>query len=138
MERDLYELAEFTPMEWPEVAASGEITGVAMPETGPIAHGAILTPDYARKLGARLILAADAHDAIYERGVTAFEAAERHAHDLADNLAQRTLGNLEPKPGESPMQYDIRARAAEEEFRKERPEWQPERFNRYHPEGGRS
>lgn len=45
------------------------------------------------------------------------------AHRDADNRAQHYLGDMEPKPGESPGEYEARMDAADAEFRAAHPEW---------------
>lgn len=45
------------------------------------------------------------------------------SHEDADNIAQRTLGNIEPMPGESPDEFDARSQKAELAFRKKYPQW---------------
>lgn len=147
----LSEIADVEAPKWPEPAAAGEFTGVAFHcgHAEGMSEGAMLTSAYARKMGARLIIAADTHDAIREGGVAEFERhttlaehgtrrmaeanAERDArriHEIADALAQRALGDLDPYPGESPHDYERRMRDAERRFKEAYPEWQPERFSR--------
>lgn len=53
----------------------------------------------------------------------------RAAHERADSLAQRTLGEIEPMPGESPSAYRRRMEQAERAFRLAHPEWQPEELD---------
>lgn len=65
---ELYELADRSPSREPSPAVSGEVTGVALPDQGPISNGAIISSNYARQLGAQLILAADEHDNLLEAG----------------------------------------------------------------------
>lgn len=55
--------------------------------------------------------------------------SELEAHERADALAQRVLGDLEPSPGESPETYRRRMESAERSFRIAHPEWQPEFYN---------
>jgi hypothetical protein len=54
---------------------------------------------------------------------------ERVDHEIADEVAQRALGNIEPFPGESPQQFNDRDNRLRERFRKAHPEWKPEKFN---------
>lgn len=143
---DLYELADRAAPEEAHVAVAGDFTGVALPDR---LGAAVLASEEARKLGAQLILAADEHDAIFERGVAEFERhqtlaehgtrrmaeanaerAERRSHEIADALAQRVLGCSDPYPGEPPEAYRVRSEAEEARFKEQFPEWQPERFNR--------
>lgn len=58
------------------------------------------------------------------------ERKERLAHEAADNIAQRVLGNIEPTPGQSPEEYDREMEEAERAFRHGYPEWNPEKYNR--------
>jgi hypothetical protein len=106
------------------------VHGVVFPDAG-IEGGAILDSGYARLLGAQLIRAADAHDAIFEAGAGRDAECEAYqAHMRADNLAQHVLGDLDPFPGEQPGDYHRRMAEVEEGFKASHPEWQPERFNR--------
>jgi hypothetical protein len=65
----LYETADCAPRTEPEPYAyrTGQIHGVALPDTD-LQAGAIVSAEYARKLGAQLILAADQHDNLLEAG----------------------------------------------------------------------
>ena len=60
----LFEHADRQPSREPRPVPGG----VALPDLGPITHAAIVPADYARRLGAQLILAADEHDEIVEAG----------------------------------------------------------------------
>lgn len=88
----LYDTADRAPTTEPQMYADkmGTITGVAMPSSGRGANltaGSIITAEYARQLGAQLILAADEHDAfidaVHERAVRADQQrVQRTTRDL--------------------------------------------------------
>lgn len=59
----LYEVADLPATEVAHVAASGPVTGVALPDRY---GGVLLSASAARRLGAQLIIAADLHDAIQD------------------------------------------------------------------------
>lgn len=56
-------------------------------------------------------------------GLVSTEPRHDVSHEKADWIAQRILGNIDPRPGESPEAYDRRCKDAEARFRIKYPNW---------------